>query len=273
MAFLDRSTLVVDAILTSKGRERLSSNSFEIEKFALGDDEIDYTMYNESNSNGPNYYGVQIENMPILEASPKADIALQYKLITLPPGTKETPVMDAGVPSAVTLTGENASVYIAPSTAGMGGEDEEYIFEISDDLVAELFVGSYKASASDDTTDAPADDPNLIVPEGAKGSFGAGLPNERIVFQLDTVFDALPNDVIRIQGNYWPQNNGEYLIEKIQAGGKGYSVVAFGSWANKQYRNFNYSIFRGFPAGVDFTPDEGETELPAGNKSKQTKGR
>ena len=178
MAFLDRSTLVVDAILTSKGRERLSSNSFEIEKFALGDDEIDYTMYNESNSNGPNYYGVQIENMPILEASPKADIALQYKLITLPPGTKETPVMDAGVPSAVTLTGENASVYIAPSTAGMGGEDEEYIFEISDDLVAELFVGSYKASASDDTTDAPADDPNLIVPEGAKGAFGAGLPND-----------------------------------------------------------------------------------------------
>ena len=79
--------------------------------------------------------------------------------------------------------------------------------------------------------------------------------------------------MIRIQGNYWPQNNGEYLIEKIQAGGKGYSVVAFGSWANKQYRNFNYSIFRGFPAGVDFTPDEGETELPAGNKSKQTKGR
>ena len=89
MAFLDRSTLIVDAILTNKGRERLSSNSFEINKFALGDDEIDYTLYNESNTNGPNYYGIQIENMPILEASPKADIALQYKLITLPPGTTE----------------------------------------------------------------------------------------------------------------------------------------------------------------------------------------
>ena len=33
MAFLDRSTLIVDAILTSKGREKLSSSEFEIEKF------------------------------------------------------------------------------------------------------------------------------------------------------------------------------------------------------------------------------------------------
>jgi len=252
MAFLDRSTLIVDAILTNKGREKLSSNSFEIEKFALGDDEIDYSLYNESNSNGPNYYGIQIENMPILEASPKADIALQYKLITLPPGTKETPVMDAGIPNTATLTGENASIYIAPNTTGMGDEIEDYIFEISDDTIVELFVGSYKASSSDDITDAPADDPNLIVPEGTKGLFGAILPNERSVFQLDTVFDALPNDVIRVQGNYWPQNNGEYLIEKIQAGGKGYSVVVFGSWANKQYKNFNYSIFRGqIPKGFD----------------------
>ncbi len=267
MAFLDRSTLIVDAILTNKGRERLSSNSFDIEKFALGDDEIDYGLYNEANTNGPNYYGIQIENMPILEASPKADIALQYKLITLPPGTTETPVMDVSIPSTTTLTGENASIYIAPSTMGMGGEVENYIFELSDDLVAELFVGSYKASASDDTTDAPADDPNLIVPTGAKGMFGAVLQGERIVFQLETVFDAMPNDVIRVQGNYWPQNNGEYLIEKIQAAGKGYSIVAFGRWANTEYRDFNYSIFRGeLPKGMDPSNIE-----PPGDPNK-TKG-
>jgi hypothetical protein len=247
MAFLDRSTLIVDAILTNKGRERLSSNSFDIEKFALGDDEIDYRLYNESNSNGPNYYGIQIENMPILEASQKADIALQYKLITLPPGTKETPTMDASIPKTVSLSGENASIYIAPSTAGMGGEVEDYIFELSDDLYVELFVGAYKASASDDGTDSPVDDPNLIVPGGAKGHFGTMLPNNRVVFQLDTVFDAMPEDVIRVQSNYWPENNGEYLIESINAGGKGYNVTAHGQWANTQYQNFNYSIWRGKP--------------------------
>ena len=65
MSFLDRSSLIVDAVLTDKGREELSKNQFEIVKFALGDDDIDYTLYNESNSNGPNFYGVAIENMPL----------------------------------------------------------------------------------------------------------------------------------------------------------------------------------------------------------------
>ena len=51
MSFLDRSSLIVDAVLTDKGREELSKNQFEIVKFALGDDDIDYTLYNESNSN------------------------------------------------------------------------------------------------------------------------------------------------------------------------------------------------------------------------------
>ena len=264
MAFLDRSTLIVDAILTSKGRERLSSSEFEIEKFALGDDEIDYRMYNESNSNGPNYYGIQIENMPILEASSKADIALQYKLITLPPGTTETPVMDAGIPSTVTLTGENASIYIAPSTMGMGGEVEDYIFELSDDLYAELFVGAYKSSASDDMSDAPADDPNLIVPEGTKGLFGAMTKDKKIVFMLDAVFDAAPGDVLRVQGNYWPQNNGEYLIESIQAGGKGYNVTALGNWANSQYRDFTYTVLRGKTGFDPSDKEDFDIETPGG---------
>ena len=50
MSFLDRSSLIVDAVLTDKGREELSKNQFEIVKFALGDDDIDYSLYNESNS-------------------------------------------------------------------------------------------------------------------------------------------------------------------------------------------------------------------------------
>ena len=44
MAFLDSSTAVIDAILTRKGRELLARNdgSFQITKFAFGDDEIYY---------------------------------------------------------------------------------------------------------------------------------------------------------------------------------------------------------------------------------------
>ena len=85
----------------------------------------------------------------------------------------------------------------------------------------------------------------MIVPEGSKGTFGTQLPGERIVFSLDTVYDAMPMDVIRVQGNYWPQNNGEYSIDRITEGGKAYSVMASGKWSNSEYRNFSYSIYRG----------------------------
>ena len=83
MAFLDRSSLIVDAVLTDKGREKLSSNSFEVTKFALGDDDVDYTLYDETNTNGPNYYGFAIESMPIMEAFTRSTNALKYQLVTL----------------------------------------------------------------------------------------------------------------------------------------------------------------------------------------------
>ena len=246
MAFLDRSSLIVDAVLTNKGRERLSSNSFEITKFALGDDEVDYSLYNEANTNGPNYYGVAIENMPILEATTKADTALKFKLITLPPGTVETPQVDLGIPANVSMTGEDATIFISPSTLNMGGEDEDYIFELADDLPIEIVVGQFTAPKNvQDPADVALEDPNLIVPEGSLGVFGTAMPGERVVFQLDDVFDASPGDILRISGNYWKTNNGEYLIERITEGGKGYSVMARGKWSNKEYRKFKYSIYRG----------------------------
>ena len=70
MGFLDNSSTTVDAILTKKGRELLARgrNEFKITKFALADDEIDYTLWDVTNPNGTNYYGAVIENMPLLEA-------------------------------------------------------------------------------------------------------------------------------------------------------------------------------------------------------------
>lgn len=46
MGFLDNSTnnIIVDAVLTDLGREKLADQTFSIVKFAFGDDEVDYTM-------------------------------------------------------------------------------------------------------------------------------------------------------------------------------------------------------------------------------------
>mgnify|MGYP006865007434 CR=1 FL=1 len=143
MAFLDRSTLIVDAVLTRLGRQRLSENAFTIEKFALGDDEIDYALYNEGNSNGPNSYGIIIDNMPIHEAFTHISDALKYKLVTRPVGANTSPTIGASIPDAITLTGEADYVLLSPDTVGalMGTTTEDYIFELSSDMTTTIVLG------------------------------------------------------------------------------------------------------------------------------------
>ncbi len=56
MAFKDTSgTIRIDAVLTDIGRKRLARGSFKVTKFALGDDEIDYTLYNASEADDDGY--------------------------------------------------------------------------------------------------------------------------------------------------------------------------------------------------------------------------
>ena len=54
MAFLDTtgSTIRIDAVVTDEGRKRITQGSFKVVKFSLGDDEIDYSMYNHSATTG-----------------------------------------------------------------------------------------------------------------------------------------------------------------------------------------------------------------------------
>ena len=86
MAFLDSSTAVIDAILTRKGRELLARNngSFQITKFAFGDDEINYQLYDATKATDQD---ADILNLPILEPVSNENVALLYRLITLPEGT------------------------------------------------------------------------------------------------------------------------------------------------------------------------------------------
>ena len=64
MGFLDNSSVTVDAILTKRGREILAAGGdLNITKFALSDEEIDYTLYDVTHPNGTDSYGAVIENM------------------------------------------------------------------------------------------------------------------------------------------------------------------------------------------------------------------
>jgi len=49
MAFLDNSgDIILDAVLTDLGRERMAAGNFNIAKFALGDEEINYKLWNHA---------------------------------------------------------------------------------------------------------------------------------------------------------------------------------------------------------------------------------
>ena len=95
MGFLNNTTVTVDAILTKKGRELLAqgTEAFNITKFALADDEVDYGLWDTTHPNGSDYYGAVIENMPLLEATPDENHVMRYKLLTLDKGTTKLPTI------------------------------------------------------------------------------------------------------------------------------------------------------------------------------------
>ena len=85
MGFLDHSTnnIILDAVLTDAGREFMSRNdgSFSIVKFALSDEEVDYSIIRK--------YGRTIgkekveKNTPVFEALTNPNVAQKYRLISL----------------------------------------------------------------------------------------------------------------------------------------------------------------------------------------------
>jgi hypothetical protein len=142
MGYLDNSSVTVDAILTLKGRELLAKggNAFNITQFAVGDDEVDYSLWNPADTRGSSYYGAIIENMPVTEAVPDETQALKYKLVTLPKQTTNMPVVAVGN-SAITLTGGESAV-ISPNTTNIKGGNSNlgYTFILSDSTIADLQI-------------------------------------------------------------------------------------------------------------------------------------
>ena len=146
MSYLSSTSVVVDAILTKKGRELLSRNdgSFRITQFSLADDEIDYTLYNPNHPSGSAFYGEAIEAMPIIQAYPNDMEIMKYKLITLPRGTAKIPVLDLGYTNIRIKQG--ASLAITPQTLNYLGatstfEQSGYVATIGDVRTMSSFNG------------------------------------------------------------------------------------------------------------------------------------
>ena len=85
MGFLDNSgDIILDVVLTDHGRMLLAKGdgSFQITKFALGDEEIDYSLYDDTHSSGSAYYDLEILQTPILEAFTNNSSTMKTRLQT-----------------------------------------------------------------------------------------------------------------------------------------------------------------------------------------------
>jgi hypothetical protein len=89
MGYLNNSSRILDAILTKKGREILSTGGdFTVTQFALGDDEIDYGLWDTTHTQGTDFYGAVIDNLPTLEPFNDPSEIMKYKLVTRDEGTE-----------------------------------------------------------------------------------------------------------------------------------------------------------------------------------------
>ena len=171
MGYLDNTSITVDAILTKRGRELLArgDGSFNITQFALADDEIDYTLFNENHPNGSQYYGEAIENMPLLEAIPDENNIMIHKLVTLPRGTTKLPIVTANISKIQLSLG--ASTTVSPNTLNFQGlanvvEAGGYLATIADRRLLVAFEGIGGEAAT--TTASPFS--NSALSETIRGS-------------------------------------------------------------------------------------------------------
>ena len=119
MGFLDNSgDIILDAVLTDLGRKRMADGNFRITKFALGDDEIDYSLYNANHPSGSAYYDLEILQSPIMEAPTRIPSAIKYGLLSI---TRTDlvfmPVLKVNEKTDSSLVKTNGMYYLAVNAA------------------------------------------------------------------------------------------------------------------------------------------------------------
>ena len=172
MGYLDNTSITVDAILTNKGRELLAQGgtAFNVTQFALGDDEIDYTLWNPADTRGSAFYGDVIENMPITEAVPDQTKALRYRLLSLPGNNKQyipKVTVSPAAPNNLQGIGQTLTFNVATANYPNSNQTLGYTAILSDDSFGSLRPASGQALSN---PPAVSSDPGSIAVVG-RGQF------------------------------------------------------------------------------------------------------
>ena len=161
MGFINNTSYILNAVLTKKGREYLAKNDakFNITKFALADDEVDYTLWDTAHPLGTDYYGAVLESMPLVEPVVDPEVVMKYKLITAPVGSKALAVIKNVTPLSVELLYTiDADGSANPEDVDMTGittgglqnvyNDENYKFLILNSNIADITAIGQEVSSN-----------------------------------------------------------------------------------------------------------------------------
>ena len=149
MGYLDNSTVTVDAVLTTKGREILAAGGgINIQYACLVDTGIDYGLYNPTHPSGSDQYAEALTTIPNVEPVPHSVFFLRNRLVSYDSEVTELPFMQFNTgPSLAfgTQCGEGAGQQVIPDVLPNSGQGEntinDYIFIVSDDSVLDISAG------------------------------------------------------------------------------------------------------------------------------------
>ena len=192
MGYLNNTEITIDAILTKKGREKLASGEgLNITQFALGDDEIDYSLYEPAHPKGSAFYDSAIKAIPITEASPDETQVLRYKLVSLPKGTTKIPLVEFGVTS-ITVNQNSGQVSLTPTTSPSGNKTTGYTLVLANKNAGSI-VG-LGATAGSGTVPIFLGDEITTTAAVEKGSTFTFIPNPSITQTIKTTITVYGNE-------------------------------------------------------------------------------
>jgi len=192
MAYLNNNTTIVDAVLTNKGRELLAQGQFNVTKFALADDEVDYSLYDSSHPLGSAFYGDAIENLPITEAVPDETLLLRHKLVTLPASTKNIPKLVLGTSAVNAVAGEKEFIELGISTTpDLDGQNFGYTAILSDTRLGRI----------EPSPNAVQFGESELIEDAGSARIVQSVSATSIRFFPSRVVNASINGTIRVTGN------------------------------------------------------------------------
>ena len=118
MAILDNSgDIILDAVLTDAGRRKMANGTFSIVKYALGDDEIDYRLFNKTHPSGSAYYDLEILHAPVFEAVTSQNASINYGLLSISnPNLLYMPIIKVNQAFSNAVRSNNGIFYLAANS-------------------------------------------------------------------------------------------------------------------------------------------------------------